>query len=112
MLLGLILLIITLAGSFLFGVKPAWFPLPITIEALAYDRQFTWTLWITGVIFITAQVLLAWTILRGEKTFAASSKARTGRLEWAWTAAAATLFITLSVTGSRGWAKIPRGSAG
>jgi cytochrome c oxidase subunit II len=107
MLLGLILLIVTLAGCFLFVLQPAWFPLAITAEALAYDRQFTWTLWMTGIIFVAAQVLLAWTILRGRKRPVASPANGNRRLELTWLIATSALFITLSVLGSRGWAKIP-----
>jgi hypothetical protein len=43
---------IALAGCLLFGFKPAWFPLAITAQAIGCDRQFTWTLWITGIIFV------------------------------------------------------------
>jgi cytochrome c oxidase subunit II len=111
MLLGLILLFLTLAGCLLFFFKPVWFPLAITAEALAYDRQFTWTLWITGAIFVGAHVLLAWTILRGRRRQVDSRRAGHRGLELTWTAATAALFLTLSVLGSRGWAKIPGGGA-
>src|SRR5579863_784167 len=114
MLLGLILLLLTLAGCLLFAFKPAWFPLAITAEALAYDRQFTWTLWITGIIFVAAQILLAWTIFRGRSRAKAAAGGGPGhrRLEVTWTAATAVLFLTLSVLGSRGWAKVPSGTKG
>jgi cytochrome c oxidase subunit 2 len=111
MLLGLILLLVTLAGCLLFAFKPAWFPLAISAEALAYDRQFTWTLWITGIIFIAAQALLAWTIVRGRKRRVASPANGNRRLEITWLTATGALFITLSVLGSRGWAKIPSRTA-
>src|SRR3984957_339667 len=107
MLLGLILLLLTLAGCLLFAFKPAWFPLAITADALAYDRQFAWTLWITGIIFVAAQLLLAWTILRGRKRLVASPANGNRRLELTWLTVTGALFITLSVLGSRGWAKIP-----
>ncbi len=112
MLLGLILLLITLAGCILFAVKPVWFPAAITAEALRYDHQFTWTLWIAGAIFVAAQLLLAWTIFRGRKRVTASFLTGNRRLELAWLAATAALFISLSVLGSRGWAKVPAAAAG
>jgi cytochrome c oxidase subunit II len=112
MLLGLILLFLTLAGCLLFAFKPAWFPLAITAEALAYDRQFAWTLWITGVIFVAAQILLAWTIVRGRKRPVASAANGNRPLELTWLTATTALFITLSVLGSRGWAKIPNRTVG
>ena len=107
MLLAAILLALTLAACLLFTVKPVWFPLAITAEALQYDRQFTWTLWITGIIFITVQLLLAWTILRGRRRAAVSSIAGHRGLEWTWLAITAALFLTLSFLGSKGWARIP-----
>jgi len=112
MLLGLILFLLTLAGCILFAAKPVWFPAPITAEALAYDHQFTLTLWITGIIFIAAQLLLAWTIIRGRKRLAASPTTGHRRLELTWIAATAALFISLSLLGSRGWAKVPTAGPG
>jgi cytochrome c oxidase subunit 2 len=112
MLLGLILLIVTLAGCLLFAFKPVWFPLAITAEALAYDRQFTWTLWITGAIFIAAQLLLAWTVMRGRKRVSASSGRGHKGLEITWLTTTAALFISLAILGSRGWAKLPARTPG
>jgi cytochrome c oxidase subunit II len=107
MLFGLILLLLTLAGCLLFALRPVWFPAAITAEALHYDHQFTWTLWIAGAIFIAAQLLLAWAIFQGGKRKAAAFSTGHRRLELAWLTAAAALFLTLSVAGSRGWAKVP-----
>lgn len=106
MLLGLILLCLAVAGCALFAFKPVWFPVAITAKALAYDRQFAWTLWITGIIFVSAQVLLAFAILRGRKRKTASAANGNRRLELTWLIATAALFLTLSVLGSRGWAKV------
>src|SRR5580704_7251113 len=106
MLLGLILLLITLAGCILFAIKPVWFPAAITAEALQYDHQFTWTLWIAGAIFVAVQLLLAWTIFRGRQRQSALFVTGNRRLEVAWISATAILFMSLSVVGSRGWAKV------
>jgi cytochrome c oxidase subunit II len=91
----------------LFAFRPVWFPLPITATAYAYDRQFIWTLWIAGFIFIAVQLLLAWAIMRRPRPIAGHR-----RLEFTWTTVTAVLFITLSVLGSRGWAKVSTGTAG
>jgi cytochrome c oxidase subunit 2 len=64
MLLGFILFLTTLATCYLVFNPPAWFPVAITPLALAYDSQFTWTLRVTGILFIAAQLILAWIILR------------------------------------------------
>ena len=88
------------------------FPLAITAEASLYDRQFTWTLWITGIIFIAAQVLLAWTILRGRKRARRFVRKRQSPPRTDVADRHRRSFITLSVLGSRGWAKIPSRAAG
>jgi len=108
MLLGLILLLVATSGCALFVFKPAWFPLAITPEALSWDKQFHWTVWITGVIFLGAQMLLAWTVLRKHGRGEVSSQAGHKWLEIGWTSLTASLFVTLAVVGSRGWAKIPK----
>jgi len=112
MLFGLILVVITLAGCTLFAVRPAWFPLPISAEALLYDRQFSRTLWITGIIFVAVQLLLAWTVLRRRRPAPEVSTASHRGLEAGWTIATAALFLTLAALGSRGWAKVPGPSTG
>ncbi|HVW83199.1 MAG TPA: hypothetical protein VHB50_00895 [Bryobacteraceae bacterium] len=112
MLLGPILILLTIAGCALFVFRPVWFPLPITAEAFAWDRQFGWTLWICGAIFVAVQLLLAWTIIRGRRQTAGLSRGGHRWLEIAWTTATAALFLTLAALGSRGWAKIPVAAPG
>jgi cytochrome c oxidase subunit II len=112
MLLGLILICLAIAGCSLFVFRPAWFPAAITAEALAYDRQFTWTLWIAGIIFVGAQTLLAWTIIRARRRATASTTTGSRPLEFTWLIATGALFITLSIIGSRGWAKSPEHKPG
>ena len=117
MLFGLVLIMVTLAGCAVFVVRPAWFPAPISAEAFLYDRQFGWTLWITGAIFLSLQLLLAWTVLRQRPPTTVIPKSshrilRIPALEVMWTVATAALFLTLAGLGSRGWAKVPGTSAG
>jgi len=112
MLLGISLLLVAAAGALLFFFHPVWFPLAITLEALEWDRQFTWTLWICGAIFLLAQILLAWTILRGRRHARATSPHGHRGLEWTWTITTACLFLTLGFLGSSGWAKVAVRSAG
>ena len=103
MLLGLILLLVALGGGILFIVPPAWFPSPITIEALAFDRQFTWTLWITGLAFLLLHLVLAWLIMC--KTTAVSTNPKT--IERTAVTVIVIVFIGLALAGARGWAKVP-----
>jgi cytochrome c oxidase subunit 2 len=109
MLLGILLLLVTLAGCLLFVFKPVWFPVAITASALAYDRQFEWTMWITGIIFVAVQISLAWALIRKSRR---AGLPTSKKVEITWTAATAVLFISLSVIGSRGWAKTSSGTAG
>ncbi len=110
--LGLVLIFLAAAGCGLFILKPAWFPIPITAEALSYDRQFGWTLWITGFIFVAVQLLLAWVILRGRRVQIARQSSGHRALEIAWTTCTAALFLSLAIIGSRGWAKTPAPTPG
>jgi cytochrome c oxidase subunit 2 len=110
LLFGASLLLITLAGCLLFLFKPVWFPIAITSAAVAYDRQFTWTLWICGGIFVAVQVLLAWTMMRKFRRVTPRPASRW--LEFGWIAATGVVFISMSLVGSRGWAKTSSGPTG
>ena len=105
MLFGLILIILTVAGCLLFAFPPSWFPVSITAEALAWDGQFVRTLWICGVIFVAAQLLLALTVLRGTKRRVEAGSRGNRGFELGGITLTAALFLTLAVLGSRGWAR-------
>ena len=109
MLLGILLVLLTAAGIGLFAAKPLWFPAAINATAIAYDRQFSTTLLVLGIIFITVQLLLAWVVLRrrSKLTRAGDVKSASIKLEVAWTAASLLLFVSLALTGNRSWAAIP-----
>jgi cytochrome c oxidase subunit 2 len=104
--LGVILILVALTGCALFVFRPAWFPVAITAEALAWDHQFNRTLWITGVIFLSVQTLLAWAILRVKKKPDAPLRFGHRGLEIGWTLTTLTLFLTLAALGSSGWARV------
>src|SRR5580704_2877832 len=112
MLFGLVLVLLTFAGCTMFGIRPAWFPLPISAEALLYDHQFTRTLWISGAIFVVVQLLLAWTVLRGSRGSKVTSRSSHRGLEIGWSVTTAALFLTLAGLGSRGWARVPGPATG
>lgn len=99
------------AGCFLFASKPAWFPVALNAYATSYDQQFGWTLWITGAIFLAAQLSLAWTVIRSRRKHTPVKSSGHLGLELVWTAATATLFIGLSIVGSQNWAKPPSDAA-
>ena len=109
MLLGFLLFAFAAGSTALFVLRPAWFPLAITAEAVGYDRQFGWTLWVAGILFAVLQLLLAVTVLRRSRRTAVGAGAarQEFRLEIAWTAAALALFLGLAAAGSLSWAKVP-----
>src|SRR5207244_4192957 len=79
---------------------------------LAFDHQFQWTLAVTAIIFISLQLLLAWTILRGRRNPPAAAPTGHFWLEISWTVTTATLFLALSFAGSRTWAKVAKPATG
>ncbi len=105
MISGLLLGLLTLIAILLFVIPPAWFPVAISGAALAFDRQFQFTLWITGFIFIAAQILLAFVIVRyrsrGRRALYTHGNAK---VELVWTAATALIFMGLALSGARIWA--------
>jgi cytochrome c oxidase subunit 2 len=106
MLLAAILVVLTLAGCSLFWLKPAWFPAAISGGALLYDRQFSWTLWICGIIFVVFQLLLAYAVFRRRIKPDPPATTASRATELIWTGAAFCVFIALALAGSRSWARI------
>ena len=108
--LALVVIIITLLSGYFFLAKTWWFPIDITqTYGHAIDRQFTLTLVITGIIFVAAQVSLAYAIWRyGERGDGARARYSHGNnlLEATWTTLAAILFIGLNLMGYRIWAHV------
>jgi cytochrome c oxidase subunit 2 len=100
------------AALVLFALRPAWFPAAISPEALLYDRQFSWTLWVTGILFIVLQLLLAITLLRRRKAPEKGRSSGARYFEIGSAIASAALFLALAFSGSRSWAKIPGSPAG
>lgn len=103
LLLGLLILIATL----LFISPPAWFPAAISGAAVAYDEQFQFTLWVTGLIFFGAQILLAFVIVRYRQSSRPALYTHgNGKVETIWTIATALIFMGLALSGTRIWAGI------
>jgi len=106
---ALAVLAITFVSSALFWAKVWWFPVDISLHGLAIDRQFTVTFVVCGVIFVMAQVGLAWFVWRyrdrgdNRKTIYSHGN---NKLEATWTIAAAIVFIGLNLMGYHVWAEI------
>lgn len=107
MALAALLAVLAAATLLFFGEPRWWFPAGISAHAAAYDAQFRVTLWITGVIFLLAQGLLALAVLRHRDRGQTPSKVEgNAKLEWAWTAATAVIFLGMLFWGQDIWAGI------
>lgn len=84
-----------------------WFPEAISEHARLYDQQFQMTLVLTGAIFVLAQVGLGWVLFRYRRR-GGRAEANNGnnKMEIAWTAATAVLFLGVLFLGTRIWAGV------
>lgn len=107
--LGIFFFLLALAGLyFVFvGSKKWWFPEGISTIAPVIDRQFNLTLWVSGVIFVLAQVALGILLIifrdRGGKSTYSHGNTK---LEILWTSATAVLFVGLAILGRNAWANL------
>jgi cytochrome c oxidase subunit II len=106
---GLFIVVLTAATIYLFMSKASWnpgFPATITAFGALVDAQYHRTLVITGVIFVLAQLGLAWAIWkfrdRGQKVV--YFEGHTG-MEMVWTLATLVMFVGLGIYGERAWAE-------
>lgn len=106
MLAGLLIAVVTAAAVALFTWQPAWFPLALSPEALLYDHQFHLNLVLLGPLFLLAQGLLIWMLLRGR-----TAPLRRGLIETVVAACVALIFAILGITGARAWTAAPSASS-
>jgi cytochrome c oxidase subunit 2 len=104
--LALIIVAFTVITVYIFAAKIWWFPPAISDFGTQIDAQFHRTLVITGIVFILAQLGLAWVIFRyrdqGRKVdfFEGNST-----MEFVWTVATVILFVGLGLYGEHAWAE-------
>lgn len=104
---ALLLSLIAAAVGYAFAARPFWFPPAITRYGLAFDAQFSGTLWVAGAVFLLAQLALAWLALRNRNDGRRAAHSHGDlRLEALWTAATAVLFLGLALAGTRLWANM------
>jgi cytochrome c oxidase subunit 2 len=103
------LTVLTIITVYLFVTTASWnpgFPPAITAFGALIDAQYHRTLVITGIVFVLAQLGLAWAVFRfrdqGQK--AAFFEGHTG-MEMVWTLATLVLFVGLGIYGERAWAE-------
>ncbi len=106
---ALVVTLITLISVGIFVAKVWWFPVDISAHGAAMDHQFLLTLIICGVIFVAAQLGLAYFVWKyrdkGDGRKATYSHGN-NKLEATWTIAAAIVFIGLNFLGYNIWAKM------
>ena len=106
--LALTIVLLALVTCSLFVFHPWWLPASISTLASAVDHQFTFTFIICGVLLASAQLTMAYFIwrYRGEPQSASRPTVpRSTRLEYAWAAVVAVLFLALGATGYRVWTR-------
>jgi cytochrome c oxidase subunit 2 len=100
------LVIFTGITVYLFLAKIWWFPPAITQFGTQIDAQFHRTLIITGIVFVLAQLGLAYAIYqsrdRGQRvSFFEGNSA----MEFIWTLATVIMFVGLGLYGEHAWAE-------
>jgi len=105
--LALFLLAFTGITVYLFTVKPWWFPHSITAVGDLIDSQFERTLIITGIVFVMAQVGLAWAVFRYRDQGQPAKHSEGNNLfEVGWTLATIVLFVGLGLYAEGAWATV------
>ncbi len=107
--LALLILILTIWTVTIFVTKPIWSWFPPAINEIGHeiDRQFMRTLVITGVIFVLAQVGLAWVVFRYRSRGQRATYSHGNNvMEVLWTLATAVMFIGLGIYAQRAWAEV------
>lgn len=105
----LAIVILLLVGSTLYFhiAKTWWFPPAITPVGHEIDQQFFLTLVVTGIVFVLAQLALAWMVFKyrdhGQKAhFTRGNHA----LEVIWTTATLVIFVGLGALATHAWGQV------
>ncbi len=105
-LLALLLTLLVLATVYVFAAHLFPPPPPITSTALLVDRQYDLTLYVAGVVFVLAQLGLAYAVFRFRDR---GQRARFIRgnvaMEILWTSITLIVFVSLAIAGRKAWAQ-------
>lgn len=106
-LFAIILLILVGSTLYFHIAKTWWFPPSITPVGNQIDHQFFITFVLTGIVFVLAQIALAWLIFRyrdhGQKAkFVRGNHA----LEIIWTTITLVIFVGLGIMAARAWGDV------
>jgi cytochrome c oxidase subunit II len=109
-LLAIVLLILVGSTVYFHAAKTWWFPKSITPVGDQIDQQFTITLVATGIVFVLAQLALAWLVFKyrdhGQKAHFVRGN---HTLEVVWTTATLIIFVGLGVMAQHAWAEVHYG---
>ena len=100
------LLLIAVAGVYLFAFHPWWFPAAAAADARPLDHQLTVALWVLGGLFIAGHLVLAFLLFRRRSKRDAVYYPGSWRWEITWTVLIAALFFWFNVIGNRVWSEI------
>ena len=105
--LAFLVWILTMFVIYLCASHRWWFPAAISQHGLNFDSHFSVLLWVSGAIFLLAQGLLGFAILRFRDTGrrAKHSEGNT-KLEIVWTGSTAVIFIGFALIGNGIWASV------
>lgn len=106
-LLAIALLILVGSTLYFHIAKTWWFPAAITPVGHQIDQQFFVTFIVTGIVFVLAQLALAWLVFRYRDQ---GRKARFVRgnhgLEVVWTTITLVVFVALGVMAAHAWGEV------
>ncbi len=96
---------ITTVTVVLFAGKYWWFPESASTHGESVDRQFMYTLWVTGAVFIVAQVALGYLLVRYRERPGRKAIYNHGndKMELTWTLATTVLFYVMVIAGQGIW---------
>lgn len=107
--LGMATFLVLMTGItvYIFAAKIWWFPVAITDFGHEIDQQFTRTLILTGIVFVGAQLGLAWAVFRfRDQGQRASYFEGNNTMEIVWTLATLVLFVGLGLYARNAWAEV------
>jgi cytochrome c oxidase subunit 2 len=106
-LLALLLTLLVLTTVYAFAAHLFPPPPPITSDAVLVDRQYNLTLYVAGVVFVLAQLGLAYAVFRFRDRGQRASFTRGNvAMEIAWTSVTLLVFLSLATAGRNAWAQV------
>src|SRR5215471_5679812 len=107
MLLAPIIWVLAIVIVYIFAAKIWWFPPPINEHGVLYDAQFARTAIVVGIIFVLAQFVLGYVIVKFRNDGGRAGYSHgNNKLESIWTSATALLFLGLVIMGTKIWAGV------